>query len=63
MGEEANALRRSGAATQAKDATLPFACGMNYNMEFDPNHRVILLVTGGDGTSTRVWALRLTTGK
>ncbi len=41
------------------EATLPFACGMNYNLEFDPLHRVMLLVTGGDGTPTRVWALRL----
>lgn len=47
---------------QASDATLPFACGMNYNMEFDPDHRVMLLVTGGDGTPTRVWALRLGAG-
>lgn len=45
--------------TQVKDATLPFACGMNYNLEFDPVNRLMLLVTGGDGTPTRVWALRL----
>lgn len=43
--------------TQLESATLPFACGMNYNLEFDPGHRVMLLVTGGDGTPTRVWAL------
>ena len=40
-------------------ATLPFACGMNYNMEFDPDHDLLWLVTGGDGSPTRVWALRL----
>lgn len=45
--------------TQMKTAKLPFACGMNYNLEFDPQSRVMLLVTGGDGTPTRVWALRL----
>jgi hypothetical protein len=39
-------------------ADLPFVCGMNYNMEFDPIHRLMLLVTGGDGSPTRVWALR-----
>lgn len=44
---------------QVKTATLPFACGMNYNMRFDPVHRIMLLVTGGDGTPTRAWALRL----
>ncbi|MCE9531741.1 MAG: hypothetical protein K8T89_11555 [Planctomycetes bacterium] len=49
--------------TQVKDAVLPFAHGMNYNMEFDPDHRVMLLVTGGDGTPTRVWALRLEIAK
>lgn len=40
-------------------AVLKFACGMNYNLEFDPTHRLMWLVTGGDGTPTRVWALRL----
>jgi hypothetical protein len=45
--------------TQVEAGTLPFACGMNYTMEFDPGHRVMLLVTGGDGDPTRVWSLRL----
>ena len=49
--------------TQVKDAALSFPCGMNYNMEFDSLHRVMLLVTGGDGTPTRVWALRLEAAK
>ena len=48
---------------RVKGAELPFACGMNYNLEFDPLHRVMLLVTGGDGTPTRVWALRLKPAK
>ncbi|NBO93754.1 MAG: hypothetical protein EBV06_15820 [Planctomycetia bacterium] len=42
-----------------KTATLPFACGMNYNLEYDPGHRVLLLVTGGYRDPTRVWAMRL----
>ena len=41
---------------QVKNATLPFACGMNYNMEYDPKHKVMLLVVGG---SVSVWALNL----
>ena len=46
--------------TQIKTATLPFACGMNYNMEYDPNHKVLLLVTGGKGEgNTKVWALKI----
>ena len=45
-------------------ADLPFPCGMNYNMEYDPGHKVMLLVTGGYGQTTAVWALRIgdTTG-
>lgn len=44
---------------QVESATLKFVCGMNYNLEFDPTHRLLWLVTGGDGTATRVWALKL----
>ena len=45
---------------QIETAVLPFACGMNYNLEYDPHHRVMLLVTGGErGAPTEVWALRL----
>jgi hypothetical protein len=40
------------------DATLPFGCGMNYNLEYDPNHDVLLLVTSEPGRPTSVWALR-----
>jgi len=45
--------------TQVKTAGLPFACGMNYNLEYDPTHKVMLLVTGGYGPGTQVWSLRL----
>jgi hypothetical protein len=31
--------------TQVKSATLPFGCGMNYNLEYDPLHDLLLLVT------------------
>ena len=44
---------------QIKTATLPFGCGMNYNMEYDPNHKVHLLVTGGYRGATTVWALKV----
>jgi hypothetical protein len=40
-------------------ATLPFLCGMNYNLEYDPGHDVLLLVTGGYRNPTAVWALRI----
>jgi len=45
--------------TQVPAATLPFGCGMNYNMVYDPGHKVCLLVTGGYGQPTTVWALRV----
>ena len=44
---------------QVPTATLPFGCGMNFNMEYDPHHKVLLLVTGGYGKATAVWALRV----
>ncbi len=47
--------------TQIPSATLPFACGMNYNMEYDPNHKVCLLVArapGKFGSKTVVFALK-----
>jgi hypothetical protein len=40
-------------------ATLPFAYGMSYHMGYDCRHGVLLLVTGGDGSPTTVWALKL----
>ena len=39
---------------QIQTAVLPFACGMNYNMEYDPFHKVLLQVTGGYGERTAV---------
>jgi hypothetical protein len=45
--------------TRVETATLPFACGMNYNLEYDPAHDVLLLVTGGYRRPTAVWALKL----
>ena len=51
---------KADAWEQLETAVLPFACGMNYNLEYDPHHRVMLLVTGGErGAPTEVWALRL----
>lgn len=44
--------------TQVTTATLPFGCGMNYNMEWDPRHKCLLLVTG-DGRPTQVWAVKI----
>ena len=44
---------------QVESATLPFGCGMNYNLEYDPSHEVLLLVTSEPGKPTSVWALRL----
>jgi len=40
-------------------ATLPFGCDMNYNLAYDPHHRVLLLVTGTYGRPTAVRALRV----
>ena len=45
--------------SQVSTATLPFGCDMNYNMEYDPNHECLLLVTGGYGQQTTVWALKI----
>jgi len=44
--------------SQLASATLPFGCGMNYNLAYDPGHKVCLLVTGGYGQPTAVWALK-----
>lgn len=44
--------------SQIKNATLPFSCGMNYNMEYDPNNKVLLLVSE-NAEGTNVWALKL----
>lgn len=44
---------------QLKTATLPFALGMNYNLEYDARHDVLLLVTEQPHGNTSVWALRV----
>ena len=38
-------------------ATLPFGCGMNYNLEIDPKSNRLYLVTGSRRSATTVWAL------
>ena len=45
--------------TKVESATLPFPCGMNYNMAYDPGRNLLWLVTGGYRGATTVWALRL----
>ena len=45
--------------TQVKSATLTFKLGMNYNMAYDPGHKLLLLVAAARGQGTTVWALRL----
>ena len=45
--------------THVKSAQLPFSCGMNYNMVYDPGHKLLLLVANPRKQSTAVWALRL----
>jgi hypothetical protein len=45
--------------SQLSTATLPVGCGMNYNLEYDPNHECLLLVTGGYRQQTAVWALKI----
>lgn len=46
--------------SQLTTATLPLACGMNYNLEYDSRRDQLLLVTGGFRQPTAVWALRVT---
>ncbi len=45
--------------TQLPSTTLPFPCGMNYNLVYDPAHKACLLVTGGYGQPTAVWAMKV----
>ena len=40
-------------------ATLPVGCEMRCSLEYDPHHKVLLLVTGGYGRPTAVRALRI----
>jgi hypothetical protein len=51
---------------QLPAATLPFGCGMNYTMEYDPNHKACLLVAnapGKFGRTVTVFALKLDPAK
>ena len=45
--------------TRLTDATLPFGVGMNYNLDYDPGHGLLLLVADPPGEPVAVWALRL----
>ena len=46
--------------THLAEADLPFGVGMNFNLEFDPGHRLLLLVAvPPDQPLTAVWALKL----
>lgn len=52
--------------TQVPSATLPFGCGMNYNLHYDPHHQACLLVTEDltkPGRPVTVYALRLDLSK
>lgn len=42
-----------------ESAQLPMSLGMNYNLVYDPAHKLLLLVTKGKGFRPAVWALRL----
>lgn len=48
--------------SRIKTADLPEGCRMNYNMEYDPGQKRLLLVTGGYGRATSVWALSISRG-
>ena len=45
--------------SRVEEATLPFGVGMNYNLEFDSGHLLLLLVAAPPGELVAVWALRL----
>lgn len=45
--------------TRLGSATLPFRVGMNYNLVYDPNHDLLLLVASYPREPTAVWALKL----
>ena len=44
---------------RVEGARLPFAIGMNYNMEYDSMHDILLFVASTGRGATAVWALRL----
>lgn len=45
--------------SQLEAATLPFGCGMNYNLEYDSHGKLLWLVTGDSKRATTVWALKI----
>jgi hypothetical protein len=45
--------------TMPKGGRLPLGLGMNYNMEYDPGHNLLLTVARDEKNRTTVWALRL----
>ena len=49
--------------TQVPTATLPFPCGMNYNMHYDPRHEACVLVVGQYMHPTTVYGLKLRPGR
>ena len=40
-------------------ANIPFAIGMNYDMVYDPNHELLVLVANYPKEPVAVWVLRL----
>jgi hypothetical protein len=44
---------------QLGSTTLPFRIGINYNMVYDPNHDLLVLVANYPKEPTTVWVLRL----
>lgn len=49
----------SDAWTRATGADLPFGLGMNFNLEYDPGHNILLLVADPPDEPVAIWALRL----
>jgi hypothetical protein len=45
-----------------RSAEIPFAIGMNYQMDYDPNHDLMVLVANAPRDPVAVWALRLQRG-
>ena len=45
--------------SRLKTASLPFATGMNYDMVYDPNHELLVLVANAPGDPVSVWVLKI----
>ncbi len=45
--------------SRLETANLPFAIGMNYDMVYDPNHELLVLVANAHGDPVSVWVLRI----